>query len=167
MKFTPADCLQVNYTRWLCYCHVPAFCDSLPHYDTTLIFGRTLLKSVFQVEVIWNLSTRHFSTVNVQKSDLSENRTLNSSDLGHFFTQPRQKSSNLRNSGASLEHLYNFNIKWSRLVKVSEIRRILKPNGINVSEIPTSSAFRYLLYNSFLLDWSRPGVNIVKRNFLS
>jgi histone acetyltransferase len=27
---------------------VPAFCDSLPHYDTTLIFGRTLLKSVFQ-----------------------------------------------------------------------------------------------------------------------
>ena len=40
---------QVNYTRWLCYCHVPAFCDSLPHYDTTIIFGRTLLKSVFQV----------------------------------------------------------------------------------------------------------------------
>merc|ERR1719393_1007539 len=25
-----------------------AFCDSLTHYDTTLIFGRTLLKSVFQ-----------------------------------------------------------------------------------------------------------------------
>ena len=24
----------------LCYCHVPAFCDSLPHFDTTLIFGR-------------------------------------------------------------------------------------------------------------------------------
>ncbi|XP_040577469.1 histone acetyltransferase KAT2B isoform X2 [Lepeophtheirus salmonis] len=39
---------KVNYTRWLCYCHVPAFCDSLPHYDTTLIFGRTLLKSVFK-----------------------------------------------------------------------------------------------------------------------
>ncbi len=39
---------KVNYTRWLCYCHVPAFCDSLPHYDTTVIFGRTLLKSVFQ-----------------------------------------------------------------------------------------------------------------------
>jgi len=39
---------KVNYTRWLCYCHVPAFCDSLPHYETTLIFGRTLLKSVFQ-----------------------------------------------------------------------------------------------------------------------
>lgn len=39
---------KVNYPRWLCYCHVPAFCDSLTHYDTTLIFGRTLLKSVFQ-----------------------------------------------------------------------------------------------------------------------
>ncbi|XP_013421892.1 histone acetyltransferase KAT2B-like [Lingula anatina] len=33
---------------WLCYCHVPAFCDSLPRYETTLIFGRTLLRSVFQ-----------------------------------------------------------------------------------------------------------------------
>ncbi|XP_076348623.1 gcn5 acetyltransferase isoform X2 [Tachypleus tridentatus] len=39
---------KVNYTRWLCYCHVPAFCDSLPHFDTTVIFGRTLLRSVFQ-----------------------------------------------------------------------------------------------------------------------
>ncbi|KAL4226662.1 Histone acetyltransferase kat2b [Mactra antiquata] len=39
---------KVNYTRWLCYCHVPAFCDTLPRYETTLIFGRTLLQSVFQ-----------------------------------------------------------------------------------------------------------------------
>jgi histone acetyltransferase len=38
---------KVNYTRWLCFCHVPAFCDSLPHFDTTLIFGRTFIKSVF------------------------------------------------------------------------------------------------------------------------
>ncbi|XP_077978636.1 histone acetyltransferase KAT2A-like [Glandiceps talaboti] len=40
---------KVNYTRWLCYCHVPAFCDSLPRYETTHIFGRTLLRSVFTV----------------------------------------------------------------------------------------------------------------------
>ncbi|XP_005096521.2 histone acetyltransferase KAT2A isoform X2 [Aplysia californica] len=39
---------KLNYTRWLCFCHVPAFCDSLPRYETTLIFGRTLLRSVFQ-----------------------------------------------------------------------------------------------------------------------
>ncbi|XP_014772776.1 histone acetyltransferase KAT2A isoform X1 [Octopus bimaculoides] len=39
---------QSNYTRWLCYCHVPALCDSLPRYETTLIFGRTLLRSVFE-----------------------------------------------------------------------------------------------------------------------
>ncbi|XP_078660310.1 histone acetyltransferase KAT2A-like [Branchiostoma floridae x Branchiostoma belcheri] len=38
---------KVNYTRWLCYCHVPTFCDSLPRYETTQIFGRTLLRSVF------------------------------------------------------------------------------------------------------------------------
>lgn len=38
---------KMNYTRWLCYCHVPAICDSLPRYETTMVFGHTLLKSVF------------------------------------------------------------------------------------------------------------------------
>ncbi|KAL2079852.1 hypothetical protein ACEWY4_023645 [Coilia grayii] len=40
---------KVNYTRWLCYCNVPQFCDSLPRYDATQVFGRTLLRSVFTV----------------------------------------------------------------------------------------------------------------------
>nr|XP_033816459.1 histone acetyltransferase KAT2A isoform X3 [Geotrypetes seraphini] len=40
---------KVNYTRWLCYCHVPQSCDSLPRYETTHIFGRSLLKSIFSV----------------------------------------------------------------------------------------------------------------------
>uniref|UniRef100_A0A6Q2XFI4 histone acetyltransferase n=1 Tax=Esox lucius TaxID=8010 RepID=A0A6Q2XFI4_ESOLU len=40
---------KINYTRWLCYCNVPQFCDSLPRYETTQIFGRTLLRSVFTV----------------------------------------------------------------------------------------------------------------------
>uniref|UniRef100_A0AAY4BVQ5 Histone acetyltransferase n=1 Tax=Denticeps clupeoides TaxID=299321 RepID=A0AAY4BVQ5_9TELE len=40
---------KVNYTRWLCYCYVPQFCDSLPRYEATLVFGRTLLRSVFTV----------------------------------------------------------------------------------------------------------------------
>ncbi|XP_049945596.1 histone acetyltransferase KAT2A [Schistocerca serialis cubense] len=39
---------KVNYTRWLVFCHVPAFCDSLPHFETTLVFGRTLLRAVFR-----------------------------------------------------------------------------------------------------------------------
>ncbi|XP_078091974.1 histone acetyltransferase KAT2B isoform X2 [Mustelus asterias] len=40
---------KVNYTRWLCYCNVPQFCDSLPRHETTQVFGRTLLRSVFTV----------------------------------------------------------------------------------------------------------------------
>lgn len=40
---------KANYTRWLCYSNVPQFCDSLPRYETTQIFGRTLLRSVFTV----------------------------------------------------------------------------------------------------------------------
>ena len=40
--------LSFSKCRWMCYCHVPAICDSLPRYETTLVFGRTLLRSVFQ-----------------------------------------------------------------------------------------------------------------------
>ncbi|XP_062867719.1 histone acetyltransferase KAT2B isoform X2 [Trichomycterus rosablanca] len=43
------DGYKVNYTRWLCYCNVPQFCDSLPRYEATQIFGRTLLRSVFTI----------------------------------------------------------------------------------------------------------------------
>ncbi|KAJ8687563.1 hypothetical protein QAD02_023357 [Eretmocerus hayati] len=43
-----APAYKINYTRWLVFCHVPAFCDSLPHFDTTLVFGRTLLQAVFK-----------------------------------------------------------------------------------------------------------------------
>ncbi|MGH0156588.1 UNVERIFIED_CONTAM: hypothetical protein FKN15_031759 [Acipenser sinensis] len=40
---------KVNYTRWLCYCHVPQSCDSLPRCETTQVFGRSLLKSIFTI----------------------------------------------------------------------------------------------------------------------
>nr|BAP33937.1 histone acetyltransferase gcn5 [Polyandrocarpa misakiensis] len=38
---------KMNYTRWLCYCRVPKFCDSFACHDTTEVFGRFLLRSVF------------------------------------------------------------------------------------------------------------------------
>lgn len=41
---------KVNYTRWLIFCHMPMFCSSLPHYETTLVFGRTLLRAIFRSE---------------------------------------------------------------------------------------------------------------------
>lgn len=34
--------------RWFVFCHVPAFCDTLRHYDTTMVFGKTLLRAVFK-----------------------------------------------------------------------------------------------------------------------
>uniref|UniRef100_A0A8C6SLC7 Histone acetyltransferase n=1 Tax=Neogobius melanostomus TaxID=47308 RepID=A0A8C6SLC7_9GOBI len=44
-----ATAYKVDYTRWLCYCHVPQSNDSLPRYETTQVFGRSLLKSIFIV----------------------------------------------------------------------------------------------------------------------
>lgn len=43
-----ASAYKINYTRWLMFCHVPAFCSSLKHFDTSLVFGRSLLKAVYQ-----------------------------------------------------------------------------------------------------------------------
>ncbi|CAD7089064.1 unnamed protein product [Hermetia illucens] len=43
-----ASTYKINYTRWLVFCHVPAFCNSLKPYETALVFGRTLLKAVYQ-----------------------------------------------------------------------------------------------------------------------
>ncbi|KAJ8728674.1 hypothetical protein PYW07_006373 [Mythimna separata] len=34
--------IEQQHSRWL------VFCDSLPHYDTSLVFGRTLLRAVFK-----------------------------------------------------------------------------------------------------------------------
>lgn len=41
-------CMYLN-CRWVCFCHVPVFCESLQKYDATLIFGQLFLSSVFQV----------------------------------------------------------------------------------------------------------------------
>ncbi|XP_076270136.1 gcn5 acetyltransferase isoform X2 [Rhynchophorus ferrugineus] len=43
-----ATLYRLEYKRWLVFCYVPTFCDSLPHYETTQIFGRTLLRAVFK-----------------------------------------------------------------------------------------------------------------------
>ncbi|KAK9754405.1 Acetyltransferase (GNAT) family [Popillia japonica] len=43
-----ATVYKIAYTRWLVFCHVPVFCDSLRHYDTTVVFGKTLLRAVFK-----------------------------------------------------------------------------------------------------------------------
>lgn len=49
MTHEDASTYKINFTRWLVFCHVPAFCNTLRHFETTAVFGRTLLKAVFQV----------------------------------------------------------------------------------------------------------------------
>ena len=72
MKF---KLLQANYTRWLAYCHIPTFCDSLPHYDTTLIFGRSLLRSIFKVNEMMQLfSSSQLSPQPIRKQLLDKFR---------------------------------------------------------------------------------------------
>lgn len=40
---------KVNYSRWLVFCRIPStLCDSLPHYETTSVFGRTFIRAIFK-----------------------------------------------------------------------------------------------------------------------
>lgn len=50
-RSSPQQCVSSfpSAARWLCYCHVPQSNDSLPRYETTHVFGRSLLKSIFTV----------------------------------------------------------------------------------------------------------------------
>lgn len=48
LSYEDASAYKINYTRWLMFCHVPAFCSSLKHFDTSIVFGRSLLKAVYQ-----------------------------------------------------------------------------------------------------------------------
>lgn len=48
LSYEDASAYKINYTRWLMFCHVPAFCSSLKHFDTSLVFGRSMLKAVYQ-----------------------------------------------------------------------------------------------------------------------
>ncbi|XP_066149368.1 histone acetyltransferase KAT2A [Euwallacea fornicatus] len=43
-----AKLYTIEYTRWLVFCEIPKFCDSLPHYETTQVFGKRLLRAVFK-----------------------------------------------------------------------------------------------------------------------
>ena len=71
-KNMSAEDLQVyknNFSRWVYYSHVPAFCDSLTYFDTTLIFGRTFLKSVFQ-----NMTTKLMGKIRADYFKMSDGK---------------------------------------------------------------------------------------------
>lgn len=39
---------KIAYKRWFVFCHVPAYCNSFRQYETTMVFGKTLLRVIFK-----------------------------------------------------------------------------------------------------------------------
>jgi ankyrin repeat protein len=71
-----------NFSRWVCYSHVPKVCDSLTYFDATLIFGRTFLKSVFQ-----NMTTVLMGKFRADKDKMpDEKKTLVLTNFPHFLS---------------------------------------------------------------------------------
>lgn len=62
------------------FCHVPAFCNSLRHFETTVVFGRTLLKAVYQY-----VCQQLLSKCRVEKDRMPEDRRAMLSELPKFL----------------------------------------------------------------------------------
>lgn len=54
-----ASSYKINYTRWLIFCWVPAFCSSLRQFKTSNIFGKTFLKAIYSFVANLMLSKYH------------------------------------------------------------------------------------------------------------
>ena len=60
MSVEEASSYKINYTRWLIFCWVPAFCSSLRQFKTSNIFGKTFLKAIY--EFVSNLMLSKYHT---------------------------------------------------------------------------------------------------------
>ncbi|XP_065314864.1 histone acetyltransferase KAT2B-like isoform X3 [Gordionus sp. m RMFG-2023] len=92
-----------NYTRWVCLCSLPIFCSSLPGYELTVIFGKTLFRSIYpQVKRVMLDMYRHekekllnLSEINHNEKNLStylniiQNTSIENPVLSHFIHFPR------------------------------------------------------------------------------
>ncbi|XP_061677596.1 histone acetyltransferase KAT2B isoform X2 [Syngnathoides biaculeatus] len=87
---------KADYTRWLCFCNVPQFCDSLPRYDTAQIFGRALLRAVFTV-----MRKQLLEQARQEKDKLApEKRTL---ILTHFPKSDGKENAARRTAGPNVQ----------------------------------------------------------------
>jgi histone acetyltransferase len=77
---------HVIYSRWLCFCYVPVFIESLALKDPVQIFGRMYLKQIFEsVLNNWQVTAKKRCQTEKQKALLTEfiqllNQEVNSED---------------------------------------------------------------------------------------
>uniref|UniRef100_A0A8C3LDE1 histone acetyltransferase n=1 Tax=Chrysolophus pictus TaxID=9089 RepID=A0A8C3LDE1_CHRPC len=130
---------KVNYTRWLCYCNVPQFCDSLPRYETTQVFGRTLLRSVFTV-----MRRQLLEQARQEKDKLpQEKRTLILTHFPKFLSMLEEEvyspnspiwDQDFMVSTSRTGHLIFFNLSW--FCFVGEKRKNNEPYSLEDSKRP-------------------------------
>ena len=64
---------HVIYSRWLCFCYVPVFIESLALKDPVQVFGRMYLKQIFNsVTNSWQITARRRCQTERQKALLNE-----------------------------------------------------------------------------------------------
>lgn len=82
---------KINYTRWLIFCWVPAFCSSLRQFKTSNIFGKTFLKSIYSF--VSNLMLTKYHT-DKDKEKLPAEKLVVFEKLPLFLEDFREELSN-------------------------------------------------------------------------
>ena len=99
------DIVYTCFHRWLCYCQVPVFCDSLQKYDPTAVFGRALLRSVFSV-----MRRQLLEKFRAEKDKMPpDKRTIVLTHFPRFVTNPIVCTVWLYNEQQALIH-YNYHV---------------------------------------------------------
>lgn len=91
----PSDCKDANaeenfykidYTRWLVFCYVPSFCNSLKHYNCSEIFGKRFLLHTFPF-----LSQQFLSHYEIEKESLPIEKQILLERLPKFLETLREE----------------------------------------------------------------------------
>lgn len=80
---------KIDYTRWLVFCYIPAFCDSLKYYNCTEIFGKRFFLFTFPF-----LSQQFIYHYETEKESLPTDKQMLLERLPKFLETLREEIQN-------------------------------------------------------------------------
>lgn len=103
---------KIDYTRWLVFCYIPAFCDSLKYYNCTEIFGKRFLLYTFPF-----LSQQFIYHYETEKESLPADKQMLLERLPKFLDNLREELLNEKSE------IFNPSFKPTQLVAPSAYSR--------------------------------------------
>lgn len=111
---------KIDYTRWLVFCYIPAFCDSLKYYNCSEIFGKRFLLYTFPF-----LSQQFIFHYETEKESLPADKQMLLERLPKFLETLREEIQNEKSE------IFSATFKPSQLAPTAypRTKRLLENNS--------------------------------------